>query len=106
MKTLINCFVFSLLAKLLLDNGVDANAMASTRYDKTPIQSAIFCSLYQINHCNICNMLSKSSKWELGFVHYITKFTISRFECIKITTHTLYLGGPLICLITTPFRKN
>ena len=24
-------------------------------------------------------MLSKSSKWELGFVHYITKFTISRF---------------------------
>ena len=40
-------------------------------------------SLYQI----ICNMLSKSSKWELGFVHYITKFTIlrfviSRFECI------------------------
>ena len=33
-------------------------------------------------------MLSKSSKWELGFVHYITKFTIlrfviSRFECIS-----------------------
>ena len=32
-------------------------------------------------------MLSKSSKWELGFVHYISKFTIlrfiiSRFECI------------------------
>ena len=31
-------------------------------------------------------MLSKSSKWELGFVHYIAKFTIlrfviSRFEC-------------------------
>ena len=24
-------------------------------------------------------MLSKSSKWELGFVHFITKFTISRF---------------------------
>ena len=24
-------------------------------------------------------MTSKSSKWELGFVHYITKFTISRF---------------------------
>ena len=33
-------------------------------------------------------MLSKSSKWELGFVHYIPKFTISRFaisrfECRK-----------------------
>ena len=26
-----------------------------------------------------CNMPSKSSKWELGFVHYIAKFTISRF---------------------------
>ena len=31
-------------------------------------------------------MLSKTSKWELGFVHYIAKFTIlrfviSRFEC-------------------------
>ena len=24
-------------------------------------------------------MLSKSSKWELGLVHYIVKFTISRF---------------------------
>ena len=24
-------------------------------------------------------MFSKSSKWELGFVHYIKKFTISRF---------------------------
>ena len=31
-------------------------------------------------------MLNKSSKWELGFVYYIAKFTIlrfviSRFEC-------------------------
>ena len=31
-------------------------------------------------------MVSKSSKWELDFVHYIAKFTklrfaISRFEC-------------------------
>ena len=36
-----------------------------------------------------CNMLSKSSKRELGFVHYIKKFTmsrfiISRFECIFV----------------------
>ena len=35
-----------------------------------------------------CNMLIKSSKWELGLVHYITKFTIwrfviSKFECIS-----------------------
>ena len=39
------------------------------------------------NHYIKFNMLSKSSKWELGFVHYIAKFTISRFviskfECI------------------------
>ena len=26
-----------------------------------------------------CNMLSKSSKWELGFVPYIAEFIISRF---------------------------
>ena len=26
-----------------------------------------------------CNVLSKSSKWEMGFVHYIARFTISRF---------------------------
>ena len=36
-----------------------------------------------------CKMLSKSSKWELGFVHYIAQFTIlrfiiSRFECTRI----------------------
>ena len=33
-----------------------------------------------------CNMLSKSSKWELSLIRYIAKFTttrfvISRFEC-------------------------
>ena len=36
-------------------------------------------------------MLSKPSKWELGFVHYIAKFTISRFvisrfECTRLDT--------------------
>ena len=47
-----------------------------------------FCSLYQIFHYLKSNsMLSKSSKCELGLVHYIAKFTISRFvisrfECI------------------------
>ena len=39
-----------------------------------------FCSLYRIIHYIKCNMLSKSWKCELGFVHYIAKFTISRFE--------------------------
>ena len=39
-----------------------------------------------------CNMLSKSSQSELGFVHYIAKFTISRFvisrfECTKKEHH-------------------
>ena len=32
-------------------------------------------------------MLSKSSKWELGFVHYIAKFTISNYN-----EHSLYRG--------------
>ena len=37
-------------------------------------------------------MLSKFSKWELGFAHYIAKFTISRFvisrfEAITIPGH-------------------
>ena len=38
-----------------------------------------FCSLYRIIHNIKCNMLSKSSKWELCFIYYIVKFTISRF---------------------------
>ena len=41
-----------------------------------------FCSLCQIIHYIKCNILSKSSKWELSFVHYIAKFPISRFQCI------------------------
>ena len=42
------------------------------------------------------NLLSKSSKWELGFVHYIGKFTrsrfvISRFECIYTLLQEYFL---------------
>ena len=29
-------------------------------------------------------MVSESSKWELGFVHYIKKFTISRFVISRV----------------------
>ena len=41
-------------------------------------------------------MLSKSSKWDLGLVHYITKFTISRFvilrfECILFRKYTTWI---------------
>ena len=44
---------------------------------------------YRIIHYIKCNMLSKSSKWELGKVHYVAKFTISRFvisrfRCISL----------------------
>ena len=50
-------------------------------------------------------MLSKSSKSELGFVHYITKFTISRFvisrfECIYIG---LYVAKKNFYLPILPF---
>ena len=45
-------------------------------------------------------MLSKSSKWELGSVHYIAKFTISRFvisrfECIVSQSLVLIAEGSL-----------
>ena len=56
-------------------------------------------------------MLSKFSKWELGFVHYIAKFTIlrlfviSRFEYIAllfqlndIYQDSTYVNGLLIIL--------
>ena len=55
--------------------------------DKSP--SLPFCSLYRIIPYIKCNMLSKSSKWELGFVHYIAKFTISRFVISRFEC-TLY----------------
>ena len=55
------------------------------------VYQTLFCSLYRIIHYIKCNMPIKSSKWELGFVHYIAKFTtsrfaISRFEC---TLHSI-----------------
>ena len=34
-------------------------------------------------------MLSKTSKWELGFVHYIAKFTILRFTISKFESASL-----------------
>ena len=50
-------------------------------------------------------MLSKSSKWELGFVHYIAKFTtsrflITRFECIYAW------WGEIVSFIFRPDRYN
>ena len=67
-----------------------------SQYTQTSIQrtslSDPFCSLYQIIHYIKCNTLSKSSKWELGFVHHIAKLTISRFiisrfECTSKSTY-------------------
>ena len=60
-------------------------------------------------------MLSKSSKWELGFVRYITKFTISRyvisrFECIFIFLQSTVLkkrpGFENICHVTGFVTKD
>ena len=48
-------------------------------------------------------MLNKSSKWELGFVHCIAKFTISkfvisRFECIPEFFVCIYfMQGDVFC---------
>ena len=35
-------------------------------------------------------MLSKSSKWELSFVHYITKFNKSRLVCTSYANTSSY----------------
>ena len=43
-----------------------------------------FCSLYPIIHYIKCNMLSKSPKWELVFVHYIAKFYYIEVCYIKV----------------------
>ena len=52
---------------------------ANSNLDIAKSLSNPFCSLFRIIHYLKCIMHSKSSKLELGFVHYITKFTISRF---------------------------
>ena len=51
--------------------GNDKNKITGKKYQ--PVMSVT--GLNDQGH----NMLSKSSKWELGFVHFIPKFTISRF---------------------------
>ena len=38
-------------------------------------------------------MLSKSSKWELGFVHYNAKFTILRFLISKFECTDVYCNN-------------
>ena len=43
-------------------------------------------------------MLSKSSKWELGLVHYISKFTISRFVISRFECTTKSKGRWLTSL--------
>ena len=40
-------------------------------------------------------MLNKSSKWELGFVHYIAKFTISRFVISRFECTAVLQWGAL-----------
>ena len=62
-----------------------------------------FCSLFWIIHYIKCNVLSKSSIWEVGFVHYIAKFTIprfviSRFECTILNVCYVYFLVAVIIL--------
>ena len=57
-------------------------------------------------------MLSKSSKWELGFVRYIKKLTISRFiisrlECSTIVTVLMEKTAKVnLILRQVPFLKG
>ena len=68
-------------------------------------QSDPFCSLYRIIHYIKCNMLSKSSEQELGFVHYISKFTISRFIISRFECTTKYLQYRTLNLTTKKSQK-
>ena len=66
-----------------------------------------FCSLYRIIHYIKCYMLSKSSNWGLGLVHYIAKFTISmfvisRFECTTICITRIF-SCHCVCVKGLPF---
>ena len=45
-------------------------------------------------------MLSKSTKWELGFVHYIAKFTISRFVISRFECTCQLSSYSIIILLT------
>ena len=49
-------------------------------------------------------MLSKSSKWELGLVHYIEKFTISRFVISRF--ECAYIFFYLITDVEMHMRKD
>ena len=62
-------------------------------------------------------MLSKSSKWELSFVHYIKKFTISsfvisRFECTStyflhhLQLHRIFMKCTLSTKLNLPGSIN
>ena len=61
------------------NNQIHSNFDITNKSIRPFLFTTLNISLYQIK----CNMLSKSSKWELGFVHYITKFTILRFVISK-----------------------
>ena len=57
-------------------------------------QSDPFCSLYWIFHYIKCNMLSRSSKWEMGLIHYIevrhSKVWVYSKKYSKIALSKLY----------------
>ena len=53
-----------------------------TLYALKPQYSEQVCRTLFVHYIK-CNMLSESSKWEMGFVHYIAKFTITRFVISK-----------------------
>ena len=91
-----------------------------TWYTQTLIQqtssSDPFCSLYRIIHCIKCNMLVNPQKQELGLVHYIRKFTISRFvisrfecmvllTCYRDNTRYIYFTWPFIGQSSTTIKE-
>ena len=80
----IECWVVSPILEFLFCKYVLYIYRLKHRYNKQ-VHQTIFV------HYIKCKILSKSWKWELGFVRYIKKFTISRFvisrfECTYYNT--------------------
>ena len=75
------CFIIAIPWKITRKNNAKYLYTLKPWFNEQVRHMYLVCSLYRIIYYIKCKMLSKSSKWELDLVHYIAKFTISRFEC-------------------------
>ena len=117
------CFIIAIPWKITRKNNAKYLYTLKPWFNEQVRHMYLVCSLYRIIYYIKCKMLSKSSKWELDLVHYIAKFTISRFECIynllRVQTRCLllilnyilptYVGHPKVwleCLLAWSTKNN